>query len=322
MPTAAGTAAEVVTREVARRWAELDPLLPEPPQVAGCGIRLAVPAAAEGPLAGAGTCEHWTAPAGTLDATWGAACRFELRPQIAVADVRAALDQLLAQWAGHLSGLPAAAQDDTAAVVTWPSRDIEGVRALLDHGLVPRSVIAARLPGRGPRPRTAALPSGVHIRQAGPADARAVVQLGLETIRYDACFGTVIERPDTVPALRVEAGAALAGPDPWIWLAERDARPVGLLYAERPESSGWIAPLAQPAPVSYLELMTVRPEERGSGVGAALVAEFLRIAEAAGVGVTLLHHDQVNPLSGPFWSQRGYRPLWTVWEARPARTLR
>ena len=86
----------------------------------------------------------------------------------------------------------------------------------------------------------------MHIRQAGPADARAVVQLGLETIRYDACFGTVIERPDTVPALRVEAGAALAGPDPWIWLAERDARPVGLLYAERPESSGWIAPLARP----------------------------------------------------------------------------
>ncbi len=289
--------------------------------MAGCGTRFAVPAAAEGSLAGAGTCEHWAAPAGTLDATWGAARRFELRPQIAAAGVRAALDQLLAQWAGHLSGLPAAAEDDTAAVVTWPSRDIEGVRTLLAHGLVPRAVIAARLPGRGPGPAPAR-PDGVHIRQAGVADARAVVQLGLETIQYDACFGTVIERPDTVPALRREAGTALAGPDPWIWLAERDARPVGLLYAERPESSGWIAPLARPAPVSYLELMTVRPEERGSGVGAALVAEFHRTAEAAGVALTLLHHDQVNPLGGPFWNQRGYRPLWTVWEARPARTLR
>ena len=310
------TAAGVITREAARRWAELDPLLPEPPQVAGCGSRLA----AEGPVAGAGTCEHWAAPAGSLDATWGAARRFELRPQIAAADVRAALDQLLAQWAGHLSGLPAAAGDDTAAVVTWPSRDIQGVRALLAHGLVPRSVIAARLPGRGPRP--AVRPAGVHIRQAGPADAGAVVRLGLETIRYDACFGTVIERPDTVPALRREAGAALAGPDPWIWLAERDGRPVGLLYAERPELAGWIAPLARPSPVSYLELMTVRPEERGSGVGAALTAEYHRVAEAAGIAVTLLHHDQVNPLGGPFWNQRGYRPLWTVWEARPARTLR
>ena len=170
MPTVAGTA-EAVTREVARRWAELDPLLPEPPQVAGCGARLAVPEAAGGSLAGAGTCEHWTAPPGSLDATWGAACRFELRPQIAAADVRAALDQLLAQWAGHLFGLPAAAEDDTAAVVTWPSRDIEGVRALLGHGLVPRSVIAARLPGRGPRPRPAR-PAVRRAHQAGRAGRR------------------------------------------------------------------------------------------------------------------------------------------------------
>ena len=71
--------------------------------------------------------------------------------------------------------------------------------------------------------------------------------------------------------------------------------------------------------MSYLELMTVRPEERGSGVGAALVAEFLRIAEASGVGVTLLHHDQVNPLSGPFWSQRGYRPLCRTGVGSPPR---
>jgi hypothetical protein len=40
------------------------------------------------------------------------------------------------------------------------------------------------------------------------------------------------------------------------------------------------------------------------------------------VSVTLLHYEQVNPLSGPFWSHRGYRPLWTSWEARPARALR
>jgi len=37
--------------------------------------------------------------------------------------------------------------------------------------------------------------------------------------------------------------------------------------------------------------------------------------------VTLLHYAQVNPLSAPFWSQQGYRPLWTVWETAPARAL-
>ena len=36
------------------------------------------------------------------------------------------------------------------------------------------------------------------------------------------------------------------------------------------------------------------------------------------MAVTLLHYEQVNPLSGPFWHQQGYRPLWTTWEARPA----
>jgi hypothetical protein len=38
--------------------------------------------------------------------------------------------------------------------------------------------------------------------------------------------------------------------------------------------------------------------------------------------VTLLHYGQVNPLSAPFWSQQGYRPLWTVWEAMPALAVR
>lgn len=44
--------------------------------------------------------------------------------------------------------------------------------------------------------------------------------------------------------------------------------------------------------------------------------------EAAGVAVTLLHYAQINPLSAPFWSQQGYRPLWTAYEARPARIFR
>ena len=68
--------------------------------------------------------------------------------------------------------------------------------------------------------------------------------------------------------------------------------------------------------------MYVQPDDRGHGAGPALVGQLHREADAAGVAVTLLHHEQVNPLSGPFWSRQGYRPLWTSWEARPARTLR
>jgi predicted GNAT family acetyltransferase len=65
----------------------------------------------------------------------------------------------------------------------------------------------------------------------------------------------------------------------------------------------------------------VLPDQRGSGVGTALVAELHRVLDAAGVTVTLLHHGQLNPLSKPFWSRMGYRPLWTNWEIRPACAL-
>jgi len=45
-------------------------------------------------------------------------------------------------------------------------------------------------------------------------------------------------------------------------------------------------------------------------------------ADAVGALATLLHYEQTNPLSAPFWARHGYRPLWTSWEARPACTMR
>jgi GNAT superfamily N-acetyltransferase len=141
-------------------------------------------------------------------------------------------------------------------------------------------------------------------------------------IRYDAHFGNGGERPDTLAALRHEAGAMLAGPEPWMWLAERDGEAIGLLAAQRPERAGWIAPLVRQSPPAYLMLMFVAPGERAAGIGTALVARLHADIGAAGVPVTLLHYEQVNPLSAPFWSQQGYRPLWITWEARPARAIR
>jgi GNAT superfamily N-acetyltransferase len=76
------------------------------------------------------------------------------------------------------------------------------------------------------------------------------------------------------------------------------------------------------APAAYLMLMFVHPGERGSGTGGRLAAEFHREADAAGVAVTLLHYEQLNPLSAPFWSRHGYRPLWTTWQATPANAFR
>jgi hypothetical protein len=51
--------------------------------------------------------------------------------------VAGALDGLLSQWRDHLVAVPGTDDEDSAALVMWPSRDITGIRTLLRHGLVP-----------------------------------------------------------------------------------------------------------------------------------------------------------------------------------------
>lgn len=334
MTTDAAAAADQARAPIAARWRAIDTLLPEPAALPpGCGAELIL-AGADGPPAAAGSCVHWAVPPDSLDATWGAARRFQLAARVAGPDVGAALDELLSRWRDHLATVPEAGETDTAAMVTWPSRDVGGVQALLRHGFVPLAVVAARAAGRAaapdayPGPATG-LPAaaaggapGLRIRRAGPADLDVVVALGLETIRFDALFGGVAERPQTPQALRREAAGALAQARPWVWLAERDGTVTGMAWAEPPAMAGWIAPLTSRAPVAYILLAGVAADQRGQGAGAALAARAHQEIAAAGVAVTLLHYAVPNPLSVPFWSARGYRPLWTVWEARPARTLR
>jgi len=326
-----------ISAAAGRRWQAIDTLLPAPKVPPGCGARLVVTGAG-GRAVAVGACEHWEGAPDSLELSWGAARRFQLTGAISVADVAGVLDRLLSLWRDHLAGVPGTGGEDTAAVITWPSRDIRAAAALRRHGLVPVEVIAARSAGRhragpaaGPPPRAdgsggyrepaaGQAAGGLRIRRAVPADLDVVAGLGLEVIRFDAHFGKVIERPGSAAAMRREAARLLAGPQAWTWLAERDGRAVGMVAAERPQSAGWIAPMVHAAPVAYLELMYTLPDERGSGIGTALVAALHRDIDAA-AAVTLLHYEQLNPLSVPFWSRQGYRPLWTTWEARPARSI-
>jgi predicted N-acetyltransferase YhbS len=310
----------------ADRWRRIDPLLPDPkpPADAGCGAELTV-SASNGRIAAAGWCRHHEVKPEAAELAWGAATQFWLTTQVAddpaEPGIGAALDELLACWRTHLAAESAAAGKDTQAAVRWPSRDIGGVRALLRHGLQPLTVIAARPAGRAVPDATPGH-DGLRIRPAGPGDVATVTALTLEVIRFDQHFGSVLLHPHAERAERQAAEQILSLPEPWTWLAERDGRPVGLLIAQPPERAGWIAPATRQAPVAYLATLSVLQDERGSGVGTALVAELHRMLDAAGVAVTLLHHGQLNPLSAPFWSRMGYRPLWTSWETRPARTLR
>jgi len=304
-----------------RRWQAIDPLLP--PVLGwspGCGADLAVSEPSGYPMA-SGSCEHLKVPPGSLELIEGAALRFQLTPYITGPDALAPLDELLSRWRDHLAAVREAADEDTAAVVAWPSRDVTGVRALVAHGLVPLGVIAANSLSRLPA-MTADCPPGVRIRRAGQADLDVVARMGMEVIRFDAQFGGVIERPGAAEALRAELARLLDDHEPWAWLAERDGHPVGVLVAERPEIADWIAHRTCRSPVAYLLLLFVAPAERGAGIGAALASHLHHEAATTRVSVILLQYEQVNPLAVPFWGRQGYRPLWTTWEARPARTLR
>ncbi len=332
MPWVVRDAAHELNKAVGRRWQGLDRLLPGQADLPeGCATPLAA-AEANGRPAGLGICRHEVVPADTLNQTWGSASRFSLILRLREPDTPAVLDELLGRWRDHLAGLPDAGAADTAAMVTWPTRDVSGVNALLRRGMQAMTVIAVRPAGHsaatGPAaPASAARDgeresAGLVIREARPGDLDAVTEFEMGVIRYDAQFGAAIIRPATEALVRAETQVALATRPVWVWLAERDGRPVGLVHVQPPERSGWIAGMTRPGVTVYLQTMFVRPGERGSGVGAVLVRQVHGVLDARGVQTTLLHYALMNPLSGPFWSRMGYRPLWTGWEVRPAASLR
>jgi hypothetical protein len=156
------------------------------------------------------------------------------------------------------------------------------------------------------------------IRRAGPGDVETMVRLGLETIRFDAHFGVVTERPDTATALRAMAAQALDGHQPWVWLAEHDT-PGGMIWAQEPDDAGPVAAMTRLAPAACILLAGVTAKDRGRGIATALTARAHDDIGAAGAAATLLHYAVPSPLSAPFWARQLYRPLWTIWQTRPAR---
>jgi predicted N-acetyltransferase YhbS len=115
---------------------------------------------------------------------------------------------------------------------------------------------------------------------------------------------------------------ALTRDPSWIWIAASDCMPAGMLRVSPPEHASWIAPMVDRSPVAYLSCLAVDAQERGTGIGSGLVAVAHAALDAAGVAATLLHYAALNPLSGPFWHRHGYRPLWTIWQTKPASWLR
>jgi GNAT superfamily N-acetyltransferase len=299
-----------VLAAVAGRWQALDPLLPQPAPPDGTDPVLTVDG-------GVGIARRHRPGPDDSGLLWGAADRFGLRPLVDGPDLAASLDRLLAAWRDWIADQHDSPTGDSTAAVSWPSRDTPGVPALAGHGLAPLVIIAAR-----PAGTPVGAPGDPRVRRAAPTDLAEVTRLWLELARHESDLGTAYLRPQAQHWIREETALALAVPEPWIWVSERDGRLIGAVSVSRPVESAWMASYTSASPMAYLGSMYVEPTGRGAGVGAALVARAHRELDAARVAVTLLHYAVANPRSGPFWHRMGYRPLWTTWQARPALALR
>lgn len=285
----------------------------------------------------AGLVAHTSHPPGSMQRLWSSAEVHELFPLVGDHPGEG-MDALLGAWRAQLSQREVA-DTDSACLVTWPSRDVRASRALLDHGFTPLSCLAIRPPA----PVTDTEPTGTaRIRRAGPADLDAVVELSLAELEYAALVGTSALRPDAAALKRNAARVRLssggreqagregadhavtgrAGVDP-VWLAERSGVPVALAEC------GWVdtethssGHRLRAGKWAYVNCLSVRARDRGTGVGQQLMTLAHNEFAAAGVVGSYLYYNPPNPLSSVFWPRQGYRPLWTMWELRPATALR
>lgn len=290
------------------RLRTIDPLLPEPtplPEAADGHTPLAVPGAV-------GLVRRVVVDPDDLSATWGALDQWWLTAQVTGP---AAMAALLVRWREHLASQHPPAGPDSAAIVSWPSRDLTMTRVFIAHGLVPDLVIAVRPAGR---PQVAA-PAAVQVRRATAADLDVVVALRLEEVRFGAQLSGPPARPATATLMRAQYAAKLATDQPWVWLAEYNGQSVGLVSVVVGQDAASFAPFVAAAPVAYVDCAVVAPTHRGGSVGAALIGYVHHVLDQAGVAATLLHYYSLNPLSAPFWHRSGYRPLRTRWQASPAR---
>jgi GNAT superfamily N-acetyltransferase len=310
------TAVRSLREAQAARFARLDPLLlstaAEPD---GQALTAALPTGQRV----AGVLTRTVHAEGAPTSLWSARDDWEMFPLVGD-EPGPGLHALLAAWRRLMDrvGRP---DDDSSCVVTWPSRDVAGSSALLAHGFVPLSVLAIR---QSRRPAVGVEPiPGLAIRRAGMADVDVSVQIALAEMAYSAMVGSTIVRVDAAEIKRAALHYRIGNGD-LVWLVERDGVPIGLAECWVTDSN----PGARhrfPVPTGrwgYVNTVSVVPGARGAGVGQALMALVHRELYRLGVTGTYLYYNPPNPLSSVFWPRQGYRPLWTIWETRPAWALR
>jgi GNAT superfamily N-acetyltransferase len=252
---------------------------------------------------------------GTAPTLWSARDVVELHPLLGAAG-GPGLDALLRELRPMVER--AAPGPDSACLVTWPSRDVAAAEPLLAHGFAPLSTLAVRTDAGGPEPG-----NGLAVRLATVRDLDVALELELAELAFSAMVGAAVERPDARTVKRAALAGNLEQGDP-VWLAERDGVVVGLAHARIVDAlpGSLSSTRLRPGRWGYVNSVSVRPDVRGTGVGRRLMAVAHRELARLGATGTFLYYNPPNPLASVFWPRQGYRPLWTIWEVRPAGALR
>jgi GNAT superfamily N-acetyltransferase len=231
----------------------------------------------------------------------------------------AGMDALLAAWCERMG--TEAPGPDSACVVNWPSRDAHAVRALLDHGFVPLSCLAARTAPPSAAPDVTDV-TGTVLRRAVPADFDAALALVATTFDYTGLVAAP-KRANTAELLAPQLRRRLDGDGP-VWVAERGGVLAGIAECGWTESTpgSWAAEVLPHGRWGYVNNVVTAPALRGGGIGQTLMSLVHRHFHGEGAVGTYLYYNPPSPLASVFWPRQGYRPLWTSWEVRPASALR
>ncbi|HSR48836.1 MAG TPA: GNAT family N-acetyltransferase [Anaerolineales bacterium] len=149
-------------------------------------------------------------------------------------------------------------------------------------------------------------PDGVRLRRGSPSDLELAEEIDLEIYRIQ-------ERSPSFARLTVDRDARAAE-----WL-ELDLFEDGLRYLVAEENGRTVAHalnyrpdpvLGVPADAAHLASTAVLEPARGRGIGAAMLAEIMRLAAEAGYRHLVTNWRITNLSASRFWESRGFQPIY------------
>lgn len=171
--------------------------------------------------------------------------------------------------------------------------------------------MAKASPERAARPAPArdATEGAIPVRRARLADLETVVRLRLALLREHGdhpIYGRL--RADAERRARDMFGAQLLAPGEVMFLAEQDARVVGILRCVESSAS----PLLDPPRYGYVSSVFVEPAARRRGILTALLTTAEQWCRERGLTEMRLHSIHGDDVATTAWEHMGFEPVEVV----------